>query len=76
MMSFPLKHAHRLCMSFFISGYQMQQMQQQTSIQQQQMASQQQKRLSATDFCNYNTAPRGFSTGQPVYHPVMFYNIS
>lgn len=66
--------------SFTFSDYQMQQLQQTTAINQQQMSisqqQQQSKRLSATDFCNYNTAPRGFTTGQPVYHPVMFYNIS
>ncbi|CAL8106400.1 unnamed protein product [Orchesella dallaii] len=64
-----------------VEDYQSQQIIQQTTAaldQQLSISSQQAqaKRLSATDFCNYNTAPRGFTTGQPVYHPVLFYNIS
>jgi len=50
--------------------------------QQQQQDQQQQMNLGGgaggvgADFGNYNTAPRGFTYGTPVYHPVMFYKIS
>lgn len=59
------------------TGYQLAAQQTANSLEQMSISSSQQsKRLSATDFSNYNTAPRGFSTGERVYHPVMFYNIS